>query len=163
MCATPPAATGSPRWRYRMWAACGFVTVVTAVLLGLDIAASRGATPLPSGILDWSLAGFALAIVIPAAEWLVRHHVAGVRAELARINRRLDDRDDRDGTLIVEIAALRESVDLMRGEYAERLDAEMLRGTQAALDDLAGGSVRALPQRVPTPRHPSGGRRQQAP
>lgn len=145
-----------------MWAACAAVTFVTAVLLGLDIAASRGATPLPSGVLDWSLAGFALAIVIPAGEWMVRHHVAGVRAELARIHARLDDRDGQADTLAREIAALRESVDLIgvdtgQRDGREKHSQDWWNGYAAQIEDrppqIMGGDVLHLPTQRSGPPH----------
>jgi hypothetical protein len=165
MCPTPPAATGSPRWRHLMWAVCGAVTVVTAVLLGLDIATARGATPMPAGVLDWSLAGFALAIVIPAAEWLVRYHVAGVRAELARIHARLDDHDGQAGALAAEIAAMRESVDLIGVDpgRSEEHSQDWWDGYAAQVEDrpppVTGGDVLHLPTQRPGPPRAHTGRR----
>jgi hypothetical protein len=146
VCPTPPAATGGLRWRYRMWAVCGAVMVVTLILLGLDIAAARGADPLPAGVLDWSLAGFALAILLPAMEGILRHYVGVLRADLAQIHVRLDSLEGAD-------PVRRETSDDQRSQHSQ----DWWNGYAAQVEDrpppVTGGDVLHLPtQRSGPPR-----------
>jgi hypothetical protein len=120
---------------------CVLAAAGALVLLGVDI----GQVDLPPGVFDWGLAVFSLALVILAFEWTIHCHASQLAGRVDALAEQVAGLHHAGQ----EIAALTAAVQEVRDEIGERLDAEMMRGSQAALDELAG---RRQVARFPAPQ-----------
>jgi hypothetical protein len=148
----------TPRWRINLWTASATAgTAVAVAYIAQGTLAAVGYPGIPAWIRGLMMVTLICAVLVPAFELVLRQtatqftgavlnrlgtltaEVAGLRTEVAGLRAVVDLGADNVLAARRDIAAVAERVDTLDGRVAEALDAEYLRGTQAAIDDASTG------------------------